>query len=212
MTGVTARVKGVYKLSDYPGNPDEATRKSLKELFDYIGKAFPEGEEPVINGPHAGLAMVALNPQMALELTRATMYIAVETGWAQRVDLRELAIQVVNLHFKCDFSYRAHLRVGVEAGIKPEQQAALPFWRTANVFNDEQRLVIEYTNAVVTGDVPEELFSRVVSHFGEKGAIEFTTVVGMWSLWTMIINATRPVFDFDEWLPTPAKDTAAKQR
>jgi alkylhydroperoxidase family enzyme len=201
MSGVTARIKGVYKAKDYRGKLDAATAKDLDELFGYVKEAFPDIEEPEITGPHAGLAMVAVNPRLALELTRATMYTAAETSWAKRVDLRELAIQVINLHFKCDFSYLAHLRVAAEAGLRPDQQAALPLWRTVDLYNDEQRLVIEYTNAVVTGDVPAELFSRVVAHFGETQAIEFTSVIGMWSMWCMIINATRPKFDFGAWNP-----------
>jgi len=34
--------------------------------------------------------------------------------------------------------------------------------------------IIEYTLACVSGDVPEELFARVVAQYGEKGAVEFT--------------------------------------
>ena len=31
-----ARVKLVFKPSDYPGIPDEPTKKALKELFDHM--------------------------------------------------------------------------------------------------------------------------------------------------------------------------------
>jgi alkylhydroperoxidase family enzyme len=205
VSGVTARIQGVYKATDYRGEVNEATRKDLQELFEYVRTVFPDIHEAEITGPHAGLAIVAVNPRLALELTRATMFVAEQTSWVKRVDLRELAIQVVNLHFKCDFSYLAHLRVGSQAGLTPEQQAALPLWRTAGIYNDEQRLVIEYTNAVVTGDVPAELFSRVTAHFGETETVEFTSVIGVWSLWCMILNATRPRFAFDEWKPGAGK-------
>ena len=39
---------------------------------------------------------------------------------------------------------------------------------------------------------PDELFARVVERFGEKGAVEFTTVVAFWSFWALFLNATRP--------------------
>jgi alkylhydroperoxidase family enzyme len=76
-----------------------------------------------------------------------------------------------------------------------ELLAAIPYWRTTSLFNTEQRLVIEYTNAVVAGDVPAELFARVVAQYGEKGAVEFTTAIAWWSFWAMFLNATRPEFD-----------------
>jgi alkylhydroperoxidase family enzyme len=56
--------------------------------------------------------------------------------------------------------------------------------------------VIEYTLAVIAGDVPDELFAKVVARYGEQGALEFTTVAAWWSFWAMILNATRPEFDF----------------
>jgi alkylhydroperoxidase family enzyme len=82
------------------------------------------------------------------------------------------------------------------AGLGADLLAALPSWRTADLFDEEQRLVIEYTEAVVTGDVPAKLFSDIVQQYGEKGAIEFTTLIAFWSAWAMIINAARPEFVF----------------
>jgi hypothetical protein len=45
-------------------------------------------------------------------------------------------------------------------------------------------------------DVPAALFQRVLAQFGERPAIEFTMGVGWWSMWSMIICATRPKHDF----------------
>ena len=110
---------------------------------------------------------------------------------AQR-DLMELAIQAVNLHFKCEFSFETRMPYAASTGIGMERLAALPLWRTSALFDDEQRLVIEYANAVVTGDVPEELSQRAVAHFGERGTVEMTAVIGTFSLWAMLINSARP--------------------
>lgn len=186
------RVSGVFKPSDYPGSPDAGTQKDIADLFDYL---CPGSENPEINQSHAGVAITAQNPTMALNMAKLSRFLALETSWCQRPDLRELAIQTLNLHFKSDFSFQARLPNAQAAGISSELLAALPYWRTTRLFNEEQRLVIEYTNAVVSGDVPAELFGRVVERFGEKQAIEFTTVVAFWSSWAMIINAVRPEFD-----------------
>jgi alkylhydroperoxidase family enzyme len=171
---------------------------------------FPGQPNPQIPGNHAAFGVVAQDPRLALLLIKLSDHIVREMPWtSQRTDIRELAIQTLNLHFKCDFSFQCHLRPAKAAGISLEQQACIPFWRTANVFNDEQRLVIEYTLAVVSGDVPDELFAKVLRHYGEKEAIEFTVGISWWSFWAMIINATRTDFDLGYGNPVANKSLQA---
>lgn len=187
-----SRVTAVHKPSDYPGTPDDETRAGLAELF---GHMFPGVENPEIDRAHSGVAVAALNPGLALHLSRLSGFAALQLGWSQRADLRELAIQTVNLHFKSDYSAQSRYRAWVATGLSMEQLAALPYWKTTSLFDDEQRLVIEYTLAVVSGDVPEALFARVAERYGEKGAVECTAVIGIWSMWAMLINATQPRLD-----------------
>jgi alkylhydroperoxidase family enzyme len=192
-----ARVKCIYRPSDYPGSPDEATQRDLDALFEHLCPGEPKTE------PHSGYALLAQSPRLALNIAHLGDYIVRDMPFTQRRDLRELAVQALNLHFKCDFSFHAHLAYAQVAGISLEQQAAIPYWRTSSLFNDEQRLVIEYTFAVVSGDVPGELFSRVVAKYGERGAIEFTAAIAWWSFWDMILNAARPEFTFERAKPLP---------
>lgn len=192
-----ARVGYVFRPEDYPGNPDDETKRDLAELFEHL---FPGGQQ---GEPHAGYAILAQSPRLALNIARMSDCILGEIGWTERRDLRELAVQALNHHYKCDFSFQAHLSLASLSGISLEQQAAIPYWRTSSLFDDEQRLVIEYTLACVSGDVPEELFARVVARFGEKGAVEFTVTVGWWALWAMLLNATGPEFRAERSQPLP---------
>lgn len=187
-----SRVTAVYKPSDYPGTPDEETREGLSVLFTHM---FPGVDNPEIDRPHSGVAIAALNPGLALHLSKLSGFAALQLGWSKRVDLREIAIQAVNLHFKSDFSARSRHRAWEAAGLTLQQLAALPFWQTTSLFDDEQRLIIEYALAVVKGDVPDALFARVAARYGEKGAVECTTVIGIWSMWAMLLNATQPRLD-----------------
>jgi alkylhydroperoxidase family enzyme len=184
-----ARVTAVYRPGDYPGTPDAETQQALAELFAHLRPGSPD---PEIDRDHAGIAIAAQNPRLALAMARMSGFMVLELGWCQRRDLLELAIQTVHLHYRCDFSFQARLPNMERLGLDPHLLAALPYWRTSPMFDDEQRLVIEYTLATVSGEVPEELFARVVAAHGEKGAVEFTTVVGWFALWAMLINATRP--------------------
>lgn len=184
-----SRIKPVFRPSDYPGTPDDQTRQDLGELFDAL---FPGVEDPEIDGPHTGMAIAAHSPKFALNLSRLTGCVVLSLPWCERRDLMELVIQSVNLHFKCDFSFETRLPYAETTGIGKERIAALPLWRTSSLFDEEQRLVIEYANAVVTGEVSDELTSRAVARFGERGTIEMSAVIGTFSLWAMLINSARP--------------------
>jgi len=184
-----ARVTAVYKPSQYPGTPSDETRKDLAELFQHL---LPRASDPQIDERHAGLAIAAQNPKLALGLAKFTRFMAGELPWCRRQDLRELAIQTVNLHLKSDYSFNSRIPNAVASGIGADLQAALPEWRSSTLFTEEQRLIIEYSNAVVAGAVTDELFSRVVDAYGEKEAIECTALVAFWSFWAMFIKATHP--------------------
>lgn len=186
-----SRITPVFKPSDYPGTPDDQTGRDLAELF---GTLFPDTTDPEIDKPHTGMAIAAQSPKFALNLSKLTSGVVLDLPWCERRDLMELAIQAVNLHFGCDFSFETRMSHAEATGIGMERLAALPLWRTSSLFDDEQRLVIEYANAVVTGDVPDELLSRTKQLFGERGTVELTAVIGTFSLWAMLINVARPRF------------------
>jgi alkylhydroperoxidase family enzyme len=183
-----ARVKHVNSPNDYPGTADEETKRDLTEFFKQL---FPGSENPRIDSAHSGFAIAAQSPKMALHLFSMSRYFVLEMAWSKRRDLLELAVQTLNLKYRCESSFEAHLPHAKANGISAELQSALPYWRTSSLFNDEQRLVIEFTEAVVEGEVSEALFSRAVERFGERGTIEFSAAVAWWSFWAMLLNATR---------------------
>jgi len=183
------RIRGIQKLGDYPTAPGEGPSAEMVELFEYLFPGVPDAE---IDQHHAGTAITAHNPTLALLFAQLSKFMAVEMEWAKRTDLRELAFATLHEKFKAAYPFESRYNAAIAAGLSAEQLAMLSMWRTSRVFDDEQRLVIEYTQAVVAADVPDELFKRVVDRYGEKGAVEFTALVGFWSCWAMILNAIRP--------------------
>ncbi len=181
-----SRVKHICTPGDYPATADAATKDDLNAFF---AELFPGSDTPRIDTAHAGFAIAAQSPRLALHMLRMTRYIALEMPWSKRRDLMELVVQTVNLHFRCESSHEARAANAKASGISAELLAALPYWRTTSLFDDEQRLVIEYAEAVTAGEVPKMLFSRVVERYGEKGAVEFTAAVAWWSFWAMMLNA-----------------------
>ena len=182
-----ARVTTINRLGDYPGTPDEATSAALAALFAAM---FPGNPDPEINKFHAGIAIAAHSPKLASALAGVSKLMALDLGWSQRTDLRELAILAANLQFKSDYGFRSRLPNAKAAGLSDEQIAALPAWQASALFDDEQKLTIAYAHAVASGDVPPVLFDRVKARWGERGAVECTAVIGFWSFWAMFLNAT----------------------
>lgn len=186
-----SRIKLMMKPEDYPADADVS---AVKALFDHM---FPGVEKPEIPGKSSAFGTVANDPKLALRLVQLSDYVVREMPFTStRRDLQQLMVQALNWKLGCDFSFQSHLAPAAEAGISLELQALIPFWKTANAFDDEQRLVIEYTVAVVEGEVPAELYERVNTHFGEKDTLALTVGVAWWSFWAMIINATKTEFDF----------------
>ncbi len=184
-----ARVTAVNKPGDHP----DRSEAMQKDVADFFGTLFAGVANPEFDDAHTGMAIAAQNPALAKQLAGVSRFMAVDMPWSHRKDLRELAIQSINLHFESTYSFQSRLATARACGITDEMTAALPYWRNTTLFDDEQRLVIEYTRAVVTGSVPADLFKRIVARFGEKGAVECSALISFWSFWALFLNATNPV-------------------
>lgn len=187
------RVKLAYKREDLTPT-DEAKRSEADALFEHM-KSF--AGKPEIPGTAGAFAIVARDPKLALLLINVSDYMTKECPWTtNRRDLRQLMIQALNLHFRCDFNFQSHLSSAARDGISLEQQAAIPYWETSSIFNEEQRLVIEFTLAACENEVSDELFERVKARFGDQGAVEMTIAVAWWAMWAMIAGVIPPEHDF----------------
>lgn len=179
------RIKPVFKPADHPGGAEA----DVKALFDHLRPGDPD---PEIDMGHAGIAIAALNPKVALGMAQLSRTIAAETGWAKQGDLRELAFYVLNRHFRSDFSVEARRPYWEAVGLSDAMIAAVPEWTASPLLNDTQKLVIKATLATIKAEMTDDLFARLVAAFGETGAIEFSALVGFWSCWAMVINAANP--------------------
>jgi len=181
------RIPPIFSPDHCPEDADAETRADITDFFEQL---FPGKEPPQIDAGHTGLALAAHSPNFAASLSRLTRSAVLEMAWCERRDLAELAVQAVNIHFDSGFSFESRLGNAEATGLGMDRLAALPCWRTSSLFDEEQRLVLEYVEAAVTGKVPDDVFDRVRGRYGDKGTVELTALVGTFSLWAMLINAT----------------------
>jgi len=69
--------------------------------------------------------------------------------------------------------------VGSELGISEEKLLALLDWEACPLFEEVERLVLEYADSMtITGrDVSDDLFARLRAHFDEDALVELTEIV-----------------------------------
>jgi alkylhydroperoxidase family enzyme len=193
------RMKVARRPEDCPGAAHD-----IEDLFRLL---FPQGGERVLSGGQQGWGLLAAqDPQLAITLVKLTKMIAAGPFLAARPDLREIAVQAVNMHFRCEFSYRSHLNYLDKVGLSIGTIAALPYWRNSSLFDTEQKLVIEYSLAAVSGDVSDELHHRTAAVFGPRAVAELALAVSHWSFWAIFLNAAQPDIDIDSQHGVPARD------
>lgn len=180
------RITPIYSQDDYP-SPTENIKTELNTLFTFL---FPDKTNNKIDENHKGIAIAAHNPALALHLAQMSKFIVLEQTWCERLDLRELTIQTVNTHFSNSYSFDSRIEIAESCGISRKLQHAIAKWETSPLFNEEQRLVIQYTFSVVQSDVSSALLDKVKERFGEKGAVECTALISFFAFWAMFLNAT----------------------
>lgn len=182
------RVNAVFRRGDFQP-ADDVTQADADAFFAQMA---PGVDDPEIPYDHAGMAIVALNPRLAAQMGAMSRFLALDLAFSKRADLRDLLIQTAHIKAGAGFAFESRIAASKAAGLSAEQLAVLALWRTSSLFDAEQRLVIEYAEAVFDRAVSDDLLARFVARFGEKGAIEAATVVGYWSCWAMIIDVARP--------------------
>jgi len=190
-----ARVKQIRSAEDYPhelASPE--AQEQLARVFtayERFTRSWPAlyGKGQEVTNSWAQLIHVPRFAELMLDLAD---FIVNEMPWAQRAKLRELAILTLYQRQRCDYGYRAHFGPASSAGITTEQIVELPAFRTSELFDDEEREVIEFTNAALDGEVSDELMSRLRARYGEQQTVELTVAVGFWALWGLLINVFQP--------------------
>jgi alkylhydroperoxidase family enzyme len=128
--------------------------------------------EPAAAASHHSGVLVAMG---ALE-TAAGM------GW-KKLDptLRWLAIQSASTQIGCSWCVDYGYFEGMHDGIDPEKVRAASRWRECALFDERERLVLEYAEAATESParVTDELATRLRAHFDEAEIVELAAWVAL---------------------------------
>lgn len=95
------------------------------------------------------------------------------------------------------FVFSQHCKSCRTVGVSEEKIAAIPSWSSADVFDDRERVVLAYTDALVAGDgrVPDTLFDQLKALFSDEAILELTYITCMYEMHAVISRALRLEFD-----------------
>ena len=138
----------------------------------YTRRRFGQMVEPTAAASHHSGVLVAMG---ALETV-------VERGW-KKLDptLRWLAIQSASTQIGCSWCVDYCYFEGMHDGIDPEKVRAASQWRECTLFDERERIVLEYAEAATESParVPDELAARLHAQFDEAEIVELAAWVAL---------------------------------
>jgi len=106
---------------------------------------------------------------------------------------REIAVIRVAILNNVEYVQRAHgPAYALKEGLTPEQVTAIGDWRSSKLFDDRQRALLAYTDAMTRDiDVPDDVFTEVRQHFSERQAVELSMLIGAYNMLTRFLKALK---------------------
>ena len=87
------------------------------------------------------------------------------------------------------YGFAHHVRIGRQAGISDEQIAALSQHEKSALFDDHDRLVLRYTDAVTRIDAGAPAIAEEVKRaLGERQLVELTFCIANWNLMAHVLE------------------------
>jgi AhpD family alkylhydroperoxidase len=95
--------------------------------------------------------------------------------------LKELAMLRAAQLIGCEWCLDFGSMLARKAGAPEEQLRGLSRWRESEHFDERERLVLEYAEAMTRTpvDVSDELFERLRGHFDERQIVELTMTIAL---------------------------------
>jgi 4-carboxymuconolactone decarboxylase len=105
------------------------------------------------------------------------------TARLHRVDerLKVLAELKAATLTRCEYCIDIGSQIARRAGITEQQLLALPHYRDSELFDELEKLVIDYAVGISSTpvDVPDELFAKLRSQFDDAQLVELTNVIAI---------------------------------
>ena len=118
-------------------------------------------------------------------------------GW-----LREFVILMTARQWGQSYEWNAHYPLAIDEGLSPQMAQAIAEGRRPEGMVDEEEILYDFCMELHRNhSVSDATYDRAVSRFGEQGVIEAVSLMGYYTMISMILNTSRA--------PLPAGATPA---
>lgn len=138
----------------------------------YTRRRFGQMVEPTAAASHHAGVLVAMG----------SLETAVQLGW-KKLDptLRWLAIQATSSRIGCSWCIDYGYYEGMHEGVDPAKVRAADQWRSSDLFDERERVVLEYAEAATgcPGEVSDDLADRIRAHLSDQEFVELAGWVAL---------------------------------
>ena len=96
--------------------------------------------------------------------------------------LRSLVTVRVSQINHCAFCVDINSATLAKRGVPMEKVDALPDWSSSPLFNGEERLALEYAEAITLNRVDDDLRGRIIQHWNDDAVVELTGLIAFQNL------------------------------
>lgn len=105
-------------------------------------------------------------------------------------DVRELVIMRVALLNRAPYEADQHAPIALQEGVSQAKLDALDAWPDSTLFDDRERAVLAYTDAMTRQvQVPDPVFAEVARHFAPPLLVELTATVAAYNMVSRFLEA-----------------------
>ena len=124
--------------------------------------------------------------------------------------LRELGQTRAGWAKGSQFVFSQHCKSLRGLGVSDAKIAAIPFWTVSDLFSDQERAVLAYTDCLTQADgrTPLEVFDKLKTFWSDEQIFEFTYITTLYAMHAVITRALRMEFDNR---PDPIVEVAAPE-
>ena len=118
--------------------------------------------------------------------------------------LNEMAILVTARFWTSQYEWHAHCKLALDAGLDPAIAQDIAEGRRPAKMDDDEAIVYDFSSSLhEKHGVSDEIYSRALDRFGERGVFDLIAVNGFYSLVSMCLNVDRT--PLPDGLPLPLK-------
>jgi alkylhydroperoxidase family enzyme len=101
-----------------------------------------------------------------------------------------MILRTAALHHS-QYEWHQHRRMAREAGVSDFQVAELEMWRTSDAFGSEERAALALTDAIIAGEVPDDVTRELERYFDNQQRVELTVTAAFYAMVPRVLEALR---------------------